>query len=554
MEKALKSTINLVSSSQLPEYILAHKDYFEQKFLSAIETQENKINKLLSKVNNLVISNREKTNENKALKLENTKLRLQAKDKDKKIDELTKIIANMDKEIDKANNKIDNEIVSLRKEIERLKKENEELRKKSIKKNSTNSSLPPSFDLKPMIPNSREKSNRKIGGQKGHEGHFSKLQSATSIIEKRVKQPPKGAEPVHDETGNLLYYVTQINDIEISTKVTEIHYIIDENGEDLAETEARNFRINSSVYGANIKSLALLLSIKGTIPFERLTGIINEITEGRIQVKEATIVNWIRELANKTQTEREKILEKLLSEKLLHVDETSSRLNGKIIWVQALTDSKNTYYCIPESRGDSSSGVIKILKNYQGTIVHDHFAPYYNYLNGADHVECNAHILRYLQYNFEMYQNNTCKQLKTLLQEVLHKRKLLIEKGINHFDEATIAKYEKKYIKLIDVELRKFLNYAKEKNLKKKYYPDYFLLLKRMKENMKEHLKFIHDFSLPFDNNVAERACRKIKNKKKVSTQFKNLDAAKNYFACLSIFETLNQNKKNTYEYLRSAL
>ena len=282
MEKALKSTINLVSSSQLPEYILAHKDYFEQKFLSAIEIQENKINKLLSKVNNLVISNREKTNENKALKLENAKLRLQAKDKDKKIDELTKIIANMDKEIDKANNKIDNEIVSLRKEIERLKKENEELRKKSIKKNSTNSSLPPSFDLKPMIPNSREKSNRKIGGQKGHEGHFCKLQSATSIIEKRVKQPPKGAEPVHDETGNLLYYVTQINDIEISTKVTEIHYIIDENGEDLAETEARNFRINSSVYGANIKSLALLLSIKGTIPFERLTVILNEITKGRI--------------------------------------------------------------------------------------------------------------------------------------------------------------------------------------------------------------------------------------------------------------------------------
>lgn len=554
MEKALKSPINHVSSYQLPEYILAHKDYFEQKFLSAIEIQQNKINKLLSRVDNLVISNRQKTNENKALKLENAKLRLQGKDKDKKIDELTKMIVNMDKQIDKANSKIDNEIVTLRKEIERLKKENEELRKKSIKKNSTNSSLPPSFDLKPIIPNSREKSNRKLGGQKGHQGHFSKLQSATSFVEKRVKQPPKGAEPVYDENGNLLYFVAQVNDIEISTKVTEIRYIIDENGEDLTESEARNFRINNSIYGVNIKSLALLLSIKGTIPYERLAKIINEITNGKIQVKEATIVNRIRELASKTEHERNKILEKLLNDKLLHVDETSSRLNGKIIWVQVLTDSKNTYYCIPKSRGDSSSGVIKILKNYQGKIVHDHFAPYYNYLKEANHIECNAHILRYLQYNFELYQNKTCKQLKELLQEVLHKRKSLIEKGINHFDEGTITKYENKYIKLIDVELRKFSKYVKEKNLKKKYYPDYVLLLKRMKENIKEHLKFIHDFSVPFDNNVAERACRKIKNKKKVSTQFKNLDAAKNYFACLSIFETLNQNKKNTYEYLRSAL
>ena len=35
-----------------------------------------------------------------------------------------------------------------------------------------NSSKPPSSDIKPNISNNREKTNRKVGGQKGHQAHF----------------------------------------------------------------------------------------------------------------------------------------------------------------------------------------------------------------------------------------------------------------------------------------------------------------------------------------------------------------------------------------------
>ena len=44
-----------------------------------------------------------------------------------------------------------------------------------------------------------------------------------------------------------------------------------------------------------------------------------------------------------------------------------------------------------------------------------------------------------------------------------------------------------------------------------------------MKEYKKEHLLFLHDFNVPFDNNVAERSIRLIKTRKKVSGQVKSI-------------------------------
>ena len=61
-------------------------------------------------------------------------------------------------------------IESLYERIAALERENEAL-KASIKKNSKNSSKPPSTDGFKRVPNSREKTGNKPGGVEGHEGH-----------------------------------------------------------------------------------------------------------------------------------------------------------------------------------------------------------------------------------------------------------------------------------------------------------------------------------------------------------------------------------------------
>ena len=61
------------------------------------------------------------------------------------------------------------------------------------------------------------------------------------------------------------------------------------------------------------------------------------------------------------------------------------------------------------------------LKNYTGTIVHDHDVSYYSY--GRHHQECLAHVLRYLVGAAENEPELTWhNQMHDLLQDMIHIR------------------------------------------------------------------------------------------------------------------------------------
>ena len=59
------------------------------------------------------------------------------------------------------------------------------------------------------------------------------------------------------------------------------------------------------------------------------------------------------------------------------------------------------------------------VKNFTGTIVHDHDRTYYSY--GSNHQECLAHVLRYLVGAIENEPHLTWhKQMHRLLQKMIH--------------------------------------------------------------------------------------------------------------------------------------
>ena len=120
---------------------------------------------------------------------------------------------------------------------------------------------------------------------------------------------------------------------------------------------------------------------------------------------------------------------------------------------------------------------------------------------------------------------------------------LAMKYNIFYFDNATIEYYKKEFDNILEI--------AKEesKNITSSYYKSKAeKLRRRFIKYKKNHLYFVEDFDVPFDNNSSESDLRVYKGKTKVSGGFRSIEGA-NYFAdALSIVKTSKKRNINSYE------
>lgn len=350
--------------------------------------------------------------------------------------------------------------------------------------------------------------------------------------------------------GRVFYYRTQEIDVNFKVEVVETRYFINAEGCKLSEQEKNKYRINAVSYSDHLKALVLYLNHTGGIALERLSRMLNEMSESRLNLKESTIVNWNKRLADNSAKETEKILNEILGSKIVGVDETGWRINGNNAWLHTLTTADNAYYLVSNKRSDREKGTQALLKDYQGILEHDHFKPYLAL--ECRHAECNAHIMRYLKAGREFDENIECGKMIQLLQELYHLKKEAIGQGKLAFEKERIDEWEKEYLNIAHSALDKYR--LDNPNIARKYIPDYIKVFERMIEYHNEHLLFIKDFSVPFDNNDAERQIRVAKSKKKVSGQSYSLETANYYAIFLTISQTCRKQHINTLKKIEKLL
>ena len=428
----------------------------------------------------------------------------------------------------------------LREEIKLLRDENARL-KGIMNNNSSNTSLPPSTDEKKGKPantyNSREKTNRKAGGQKGRKG--------TTLTKAAVEEKIKSGNCRHEikeigDPSTKTYVTKYVMDLDVTAQITEIRIYADANGHFAIPPEYRN----DVIYGPSVKALAVALYSEGVMSNDRIAAFLNAASNEGLALSEGSIYHFCKAFSAKAESNIETLETELLNQAVVATDATVVTVNGKQKFIRNFSIESTVVYHAMKDKKINTMQKLNFLERFSGILVHDHETALYHF--GIDHAECNVHIIRYLKKNTEETKNKWSDQMISLLCEANRTRKVLIADGAKGFPEEAVAEYEERYEELIrrgrEENLKTNHKYAKDEEKK---------LLNRMEKYSHNHLLFLHDLAVPFDDNMSERDLRKAKNRQKMAGGFRKDSGHEMYCTILTIIETLKRRKMGMIENIK---
>ena len=428
--------------------------------------------------------------------------------------------------------------------IEKLIEENEKLKNQN-NKNSNNSSKPSSTDnQKPKkktganLYNYRIKTGNKVGGQKGHKGHnLGKKELEKIIDEKKLKVKTIYHKIKGDSKKEPL--IKYKMELEVNTYVEKHIFEYDEKSNEKLPKEF----YTDVTYGTSIKALAIHLGCYNVIAYDRLSDFFEVITNNTLKISNGTLVNFVKEFSKKSEKTINNLEENFLNGIIGYTDETGTKFNNKKLYIRNYSNEETVVYKVHKHKGHNPIKEDNILPKFLGGIMGDHDTTLYSY--GSKNYECNIHLGRYLM---ELMENIPDIKWPFLMYDLIFRinntRKIAMEYGLTKFDKEKIKEYQDEYDEILEL--------AKEENktIKSSYYrmkkakPLYMRLVKYKKN----HLYFIEDFQVPFDDNLSERDLRIFKNKTKISGGFRSLDVAQCFVNSLSIIKTSIKRNLNPYK------
>jgi transposase len=439
----------------------------------------------------------------------------------------------------------DKEIEWLRKElsekdelIKKLIARIEELERR-LKLNSKNSSKPPSSDgLKKPAPKSlREKSGKSSGGQVGHKGGTLKqVEQADEVIIHAVEicshcaADLKGSEII----GSQKRQVFDISEPRIEISEHQVQIKKCPNCQTRVAACFPEKVVAPAQYGERIKALSIYLHQQQLIPEDRLEVMFADVFA--LKISATAIMNYCTAFAKQVTPITEKILENLKKAPVKHLDESGVRVAGKLKWLHVMSNDQLTHYRVA-SRGD-------MPKELTGTLIHDHFKPYYT-LENVSHGLCNAHHLRELKGLEEIEKEPWSVCLSDLLKKANEEAG---KEGV--VSDEYLASITREYDSIVEKGLayhEQQVPLPRGERGRQKRRKGHNLLV-RLRDYKKDVLRFLTDRLVPFTNNQAEQDIRMIKVKQKISGCFRTSSGAETFATNRSFLSTMRKQGRNIFE------
>ena len=194
---------------------------------------------------------------------------------------------------------------------------------------------------------------------------------------------------------------------------------------------------------------------------------------------------------------------------------------------------------------------INILPYFKGVAVHDFWRSYYEY--GCNHSLCNAHLLRDLIFIKERFEQDWADELINLLIKMKAAKQRAIDQGKLSLSKVTLKKYKEQYSLIIQEGFKENpFRPPKKKTAGRHKKTPARNLLERLNTYADDILRFLFDFSVPFDNNFSESDIRMMKVKQKISGCFRSLQGANIFTRIRSFIVTARKQKVNVFDALNN--
>jgi transposase len=422
-------------------------------------------------------------------------------------------------------------------------------------KDSHNSSKPPStdgFNRKPKPVSLRKPSTRKPGGQHGHPGRTldfaDKPDHLLPHLPTQCRCCGTDLEGVAGEPGER----RQVCDLpRIAVEITE-HRLIGKVCPTCGQANTGEFPegvVASVQYGPRVRALCVYLSNYQLLPNARITQLFEDVFDAPLCT--ATVGECVRLAASGLKGVVEAIRDAVAKAPVAYFDETGLRVGGRLHWLHTASTARLTYYTRHTSRGKAGMDAAGVLPRFTGRAMHDGWSPYRQY--GCRHSLCNSHHLRELTALHEQQGQEWAKGMRSLLGEIKKAVDVQKERGRSDLHPLVRASYLGRYRKLLKVGYVQ--NPPAEAVVGRKGRPKQSVgrnLLDRLDHYQDDVLAFMNDFTVPFDNNQAERDVRMTKVKQKVSGGFRTEDGS-DFFCCIrSYVSTLRKQGQSILSALES--
>ena len=420
---------------------------------------------------------------------------------------------------------------------------------------SRNSSKPPSSDglAKPPPRSQRRVEGRRPGKQPGAPGAaLSRVDDPDEVVDHR---PAVCAGCGHGLGGaaTVGFEARQVFEVPpVRLAVTEHRLWACACGCGTVTTAAAPAGVNAPVeYGASVAAVAVYLLVAHHVPVARVAAILADL------FGVAASTGWVAGLTERVATRlggfTERLCRVLTGAMVVHFDETGLRVAGRLRWLHVACTPLGTLYHLDDKRGSQgidALGVLAALAAPQ-VAVHDGWKPYLQpRYAGVDHALCNAHHLRELTgwADQDPDRHGWAQTMADLLREGKHLVNQAVRAGRDHLDEAVRADLQARWGRAVQAAYR-----ANPPPTGRGRGP-VLALIDRMRGFTAEIWRFARDFTVPFDNNQAERDIRMIKVQMKISGCWRTTTGAEHWLRVRSYISTLRKNHIHVLTGLHDAL